>query len=202
MRPLLHEPQGPCGHRSRRRCSPNFSSHGGMASHELGVRYAQGPYARALGPRYDTTTLPVAVGTQVLLGGAPIEIRGRRWQLRTVRPTNVPAGLKVMATAGMQVPPALGIVPMQWVRHTAHQPIRRLPIASLTTDAEPELVVEPTKPGRYIIDGFLVTYGWDHTQFTDYARTQFVICAYQTAQKAKRSGCSVNKVPPPPSLLD
>ena len=120
---------------------------------QLRFRYSQGPYAHAIGARYDTTSLAVLVGTQVLLGGAPIMDRGRiRWQLLHVRPTNVASGLKVVATTGMRVPPALGIGPMQWVRHTAHQPIRQLPMGTLTTDAEPELVVDVTKPGRYIIN--------------------------------------------------
>ena len=165
---------------------------------QLRFRYSQGPYAHAIGARYDTTSLAVRVETQVLLGGAPIMDRGRiRWQLLHVRPTNVASGLKVVATTGMRVPPALGIGPMQWVRHTAHQPIRQLPMGTLTTDAEPELVVDVTKPGRYIIDGLLVTYRWGHLQFTDYARTEFVLCAYRTELQVKHADCSA-RLPPPP----
>ncbi len=67
---------------------------------------------------------------------------------------------------------------------------------------ESVLIVQATRPGRYVIQGLLVTYLLGSARYTDYARTQFMVCAYTTAARAAFAqnavGCEAQTPPPPP----
>lgn len=164
------------------------------------LQYDSGPYARLLGKNWDSSGDPVAVNTAVFLGGAPIMDRHHvALRILSVRPTNLPKGIRLLGARGMPAPPELGIGPMTWVHQVQRHSLYRLPGAVFYHDEEPALIAEPVRPGRYVIEGLLVTYQWGQKRYTDYARTQFVLCAYRTASQAKQRGCSIN-VPPPPSV--
>lgn len=166
--------------------------------------YERGPYARALDSRWDLSGLNVQTKTPVMLGGAPILNPARAdLQILSVAPTNLPPGLQLISSLGFHVPQAIGIGPLSWVRTLPHHTLQRTPTDASRTAMEPALIVQAARPGRYVIQGLLVTYQLGSARYTDYARTQFVVCAYATAQATRRAaqhavGCAAH-VPPPPA---
>ena len=163
------------------------------------VSQSEGPYGRVFATRWDASGIPTEVGTLIVLGGAPITDSSKQsWPLIAVRPTNMPQGLEIVGARGMSVPPALGIGPLSWTETIPHQPFLRLPSAVSQGAEEPVLIVKATVPGKYVIDGLLVTYRWNGDLYADYARTQFVVCAYATAALAKASSCTNAGISPPP----
>ncbi len=166
------------------------------------LRYEHGPYAHGWGSSTITVGLPVKTGSQVLLGGGPIEDKtATPWRLIAIRPTNLPTGLRVLASRAILVdqPGAGGFLMMtpKEVRSINDSPWMSLPTATSSHWAEPVLQVEPMHPGQYVVTGLLVTYQWGSRRYTDYAPDEFVVCAYQTAGEAKTKGCHPQVSPPP-----
>lgn len=176
---------------------------GGVALHSYRLRFERGPYAESLyySSQMVTTALPVTVGTPVLLGGSPVEDKAHvLWHLVGVTPTNLPSGLRLERAAAMHTGRGLFLmVPLSWFQAHPHyhSSLAAVPTRPGTVAEEPVVMVQPTRPGRYVVEGLLVTYQWGAQRYTTYVRQPFVVCAYRTKQEAQTGGCSAAINPPP-----
>lgn len=180
---------------------------GGLtAFHAYRLRFDRGPYAQSL--RSSTlvvTALPVSVGTSVVLGGPPVVDKAQvPWYLVKVEPANLPKGLQLERATAMHVGPGLTLGmflmgPLSWLQtHPhVHAPLTSVPTKPGTLAEEPAVIVRPTRAGRYVVQGLLVTYQWGNQRYTTYVRQGFVVCAYRTNHEVKSRGCSSTITPPP-----
>ncbi len=179
------------------------------AMHASSLKYTHGPLAKEMGTNADSSSIGVLVGQTVVLGGAPVMEQFTRlaryhaakdapYEVVAVRPTNLSSGIHVVKEAGLLIPPGLGIGTLEWANKVLHHKMQNLPIVRNHGAVEPILMVQPTKPGRYIIKGLFITYKWAGIRYTDYVPMQFVVCAATTtARLPKNGGCGAN-VPLPP----
>jgi hypothetical protein len=67
--------------------------------------YDQGPYGGTYWlSSWDQTTTLIQIRHAAVLGGDPVtDARHVRWQLLAVRPTNLPAGLRLIGVRGMRL---------------------------------------------------------------------------------------------------
>ncbi len=174
-----------------------------IRTHQTADRYEQGPYAHALDRRWDLSGDHVLAHTPVFLGGAPIlNPEHTALKVLSVKPTNLPRGLQLLWGSGFKVPQEIGMGPLSWAQKLPHHTFQRTPTRATRTDMEPALIVKAAQPGQYVIRGLLVTYQLGSAHYTDYARTEFVVCAYGAMQAVRRassqlSGCGAH-IPPPP----
>lgn len=143
----------------------------------------------AAGTRSTITGYAGHVGQAVTFGSWPLENHTTSLMIVTaISPTNVPAGLVV------QVGPADRVTGSALGR----LPTRRLPfaIAPGTLRASGLVTLTATRPGRYIVQGLLVTYNWRGQHYEAYLPDEFAMCASPSRPTAVRD-CS--RLPSPPA---